>query len=149
MMDRGISKLSPLQYACIATLTAYTSGLSFLMHASRKGPDGLYFASTSVFLGESLKLVISLYMEHRRIGYEDSMIEAESEERLLDSPTIDEKDQEMQKSIHIGTWPKIRSEIFANDCWKMSIPAALYVCQNILQLFAITTITPGLYQAVT
>lgn len=157
--------LSLAQLTCLAALTTYTCGLSFLMHASRRNVNGQYLVTTSVFLAEVLKLVVSVAMEACSLASPRlplTTFDVGSEEKLLGSPTLEEKELEIGQR----DWPARSSAsgrhntagkrlahvahlVFARDCWKMALPAALYVCQNMLQLFAITTISPGTYQALT
>lgn len=41
------------------------------------------------------------------------------------------------------------NDVLAPDCWKLSVPAALYVAQNLLQMVAISSVSAVTYQAVT
>lgn len=149
-MQEASRRLSPLQYFYLSSLTAYTCGLSFLMHTSRKGNDGLYFVSTSVFMGEAMKLIICLFLERQSIDTRANDDGTGSEVNLLSDISSDNGDEEKQSNVfQHGPWQLVRNRVFSSDCWKLATPAVLYVCQNILQLYALTAITPGIYQAIT
>ena len=49
----------------------------------------------------------------------------------------------------VGIWVAFRrvcKEIFSNDCWKLSIPALLYVIQNSLQFVAVSNLPVATFQ---
>jgi UDP-galactose transporter len=58
------------------------------------------------------------------------------------SPSTDTS--KLEEDLH-----SLYKDVLAPDCWKLGVPAALYVAQNLLQMVAITTVSPVTYQAVT
>ena len=121
------------------------------MHASRRDKRAAYLVSTSVFLAESIKFAISIGMECKRVIGVHQYIQipdSDSSEKGLMSPTLEEKLEQENCSKH-STLRTVCKLVFSNDCWKLGIPALLYVIQNMLQLFAISNVSPATYQALT
>ncbi|KAH9449867.1 hypothetical protein H4Q26_006498 [Puccinia striiformis f. sp. tritici PST-130] len=98
----------PMKYLSLLALTLQNSLLTILLHYSRTGKN-LYSAPVAVLLSEILKTIISFSIAtiHHRTS------------------------SSISDSIKLNL-----SAIFSRDCWKLSIPAILYVIQNNLQFIA-------------
>ncbi|KAG9301882.1 hypothetical protein G9A89_004562 [Geosiphon pyriformis] len=109
----------PYKYLSLITLIVQNSTLVIVMHYSRvkSDKDHQYFTSTAVFLGELIKLIISVFFAIRT--------------QILDK----------------GSWSlsDLYYDIFSHDAWKLMIPAALYTVQNNLQYVAISLIDAGTF----
>ncbi|UZJ54572.1 hypothetical protein CBS101457_003892 [Exobasidium rhododendri] len=173
--SRLASAMTPKQYLLLSTLVLYTSGLSFLMHRSRQatpGGGGLYSVPTSIFLAELLKLAVSLGMSYSAIykslpvikNRYDVLEEGKMEENALkrhesdenkgqsDSTTDDVDDyrsRRSSRSVSLLALHSLWEEVLTKDCWKLGVPAALYVAQNNLQMASISAVSAVTYQAVT
>jgi len=96
-----------------------------VMHHSRNGPtdsEPRYLASTAVLVVETLKLVASLAFATRDI-YKTNRSYSTAD-----------------------TLRSLRSSIFAPDCWKLVLPAALYTLQNSLVYAAISNLDAITFQ---
>jgi solute carrier family 35 (UDP-sugar transporter), member A1/2/3 len=94
------------------------AALTIIMHTSRTTipPSRQYSAASAVFLNELLKGSISLAIAVGRV--------------------------EPRRS----PWRRIARDIFSPDCWKLSIPAILYVVQNNLQYVAASNLDAATFQ---
>jgi UDP-galactose transporter len=157
--------LKPSQYMYLTLLMMYTSGLSNLMHRSRRADPnieggGLYFVPTSIFIAELLKLLISIGMESLTIARQasislyspllrqSSMEEGEVEKQDdTDETAYLERSGLLRSFDHL--WRTIFTRMFYKGCWRLGVPAALYVAQNILQVLSLTAVSAVVYQALT
>ncbi|KND92536.1 UDP-N-acetylglucosamine transporter [Tolypocladium ophioglossoides CBS 100239] len=108
------------------TLTFQNSALILVMHYSRMMPpsgDHRYFTSTAVFLNEVIKLAVALTLAI----YETSKTLAPS----TPATTLFEQ---------------IYNAVFADDGWKLALPAAFYTLQNLLQYTALGELDPVHFQ---
>ncbi|KAF3926387.1 hypothetical protein AA313_de0203770 [Arthrobotrys entomopaga] len=96
------------------------------MHYSRimpAGPNGRYLTSTAVLMNEIVKfLVCSIVAFHEQTGQ--------------DGPHTD----------WLTTATTVYNAVFANDSWKLAIPAALYTLQNTLQYVAVSNLDAATFQ---
>ncbi|KAK3331793.1 nucleotide-sugar transporter-domain-containing protein [Cercophora scortea] len=95
------------------------------MHSSRNGPTGSqprYLASTAVLLVEVIKLLASLTLA--------------SNDMCKSNP--------MRSPAEIAAL--VYRSVFAPDCWKLVIPAALYTLQNSLVYVAISNLDAVTFQ---
>ncbi|CAJ0642438.1 1336_t:CDS:1 [Entrophospora sp. SA101] len=109
-----------LKYISLLTLCIQNSTLVIVMRYSRlvQDKDALYFTSTAVFLSELSKLIISVYMA-------------------------------IQNQIKTNGRFNLRelfNEVFAQDAWKLAIPAILYTIQNNLQYIAVSLLDAATFQ---
>lgn len=112
------------------------------MHYSRVStpPDKAYSAAVAVLLNELLKGSISLAIALARVdGYRHT--EYRPVGVYTGQPTF----------FHtIKLWPsrfrRLGKEVFSADCWKLSIPAILYVIQNNLQYVAASNLDIATFQ---
>jgi len=114
----------------LVTLAVQNAALAIIMHTSRTTipTSRQYSAASAVFINELLKGSISLVIAMYRL--ETNAFTPQSSKRLLSG----------------GIWRRISREIFSPDCWKLSIPAILYVFQNNLQYVAATNLDAATFQ---
>ncbi|KAI0748447.1 nucleotide-sugar transporter-domain-containing protein [Daedaleopsis nitida] len=119
----------PLKYVSLVTLAVQNAALSIVMHYSRVSTPASqsYSPATAVLLNELLKGSISFVVAFFRIAYASDV-------------------------AHLGMagWfyalRRVCQEVFSPDCWKLSIPALLYVVQNSLQFVAISNLPVATFQ---
>ncbi|KAF8844455.1 nucleotide-sugar transporter [Paxillus ammoniavirescens] len=133
----------PLKYISLVTLAVQNSLLTIIMHYSRVSipPSQSYSAPTAVLFNELLKGSISLVIAFTQID------RSASSSYTSDTP---------QLSLITGRFwnpakvllrvRRLGREVFSPDCWKLSIPAILYVIQNNLQYVAATNLEAATFQ---
>lgn len=109
-----------LKYVSLLTLCLQNSTLVIVMRYSRlnQDSDALYFTSTAVFLSELSKLIISIYMAIRN---------------------------QIKTKGHFDL-RELWNEVFAEDSWKLAVPAILYTIQNNLQYIAVSLLDAATFQ---
>ncbi|KAI0748108.1 nucleotide-sugar transporter-domain-containing protein [Daedaleopsis nitida] len=109
----------PLKYVSLVTLAVQNALLTLIMHYSRvsSAPQHTYSAASAVLLVELLKGFISLSIAFMRL-------DPNGTSGSLWSPR----------------------EVFRPDCWKLSVPAILYVIQNNLQFVAVSNLEAATFQ---
>jgi solute carrier family 35 (UDP-sugar transporter), member A1/2/3 len=114
------------------TLAVQNATLSIVMHHSRVStpPHLSYSPASAVLLSEILKGSISFCVVIQKI-----MAKSASE-----APWT-KRDQPWSSPLQT-----LLSEILSPDCWKLSIPAILYVVQNSLQFVAISNLPVASFQ---
>ncbi|KAF7969895.1 hypothetical protein HWV62_25627 [Athelia sp. TMB] len=107
------------------------------MHYSRvsTSPSRAYSAATAVLLNELLKGSISLVIAFSRI---DRAVGAS--ENSFDPPSP------WSPRVFLARSRALAKELFSRDCWKLSIPAILYVIQNNLQFVAAGNLDAATFQ---
>ncbi|KAG9318667.1 nucleotide-sugar transporter [Chiua virens] len=123
----------PLKYISLVTLAVQNSLLTIIMHYSRVyiPPSQSYSAPAAVLLNELLKGSISLAIAFIQIGPYTS-----------DAPQLGPTAGRFwTPSKILLRIRRLGREVFSPDCWKLSIPAILYVIQNNLhyQMKILTT----------
>ncbi|KAI8989822.1 nucleotide-sugar transporter-domain-containing protein [Trametes punicea] len=119
----------PLKYVSLVTLAVQNAALSIVMHQSRVSAPAAqsYSPATAVLLNELLKGTISFVIAFIRVAY------------ASDAP-----------GLGFAGWffalRRVCQEVFSQDCWKLSIPALLYVVQNSLQFVAISNLPVATFQ---
>ncbi|KAI0034055.1 nucleotide-sugar transporter-domain-containing protein, partial [Vararia minispora EC-137] len=110
----------PLKYVSLVTLAVQNAALSIVMHYSRVStpPSLAYSPATAVLLNEILKGLISFFVALYRIS----------------------------RTNVPDPFSQLLRDIFSRDCWKLSIPALLYVVQNSLQFVAISNLPVATFQ---
>ncbi|KAJ7235434.1 nucleotide-sugar transporter-domain-containing protein [Mycena haematopus] len=118
----------PLKYLSLVTLAVQNSALTLIMHYSRVStpPSHAYSPATAVLMNEILKGSISLLIAFWRI----------------DAPS---PDGEVFGAL-VGRVKRLIGDVFSQDCWKLSIPAILYVVQNNLQFVAVSNLQAATFQ---
>ncbi|KAG7447901.1 nucleotide-sugar transporter [Guyanagaster necrorhizus] len=135
----------PLKYISLVTLAVQNSALTIIMHYSRVStpPSQVYSAATAVLMNEILKGVISLIFAFSRIDASSPLSipvpfnPEPPKPRFLRSCT---------PSLLLVRVKKLCAELFSPDCWKLSIPAILYVIQNNLQYVAASNLEAATFQ---
>ncbi|KAJ8586085.1 nucleotide-sugar transporter [Rhizopogon salebrosus TDB-379] len=134
---RGI----PLKYISLVTLAVQNSLLTIIMHYSRVSipPSQSYSAPTAVLLNELLKGSISLVIAFARIN-RSTPYTSDSPQLPLTASRFWHPTKILLRIRRLGR------EVFSPDCWKLSIPAILYVIQNNLQYVAATNLEAATFQ---
>ncbi|KAI5451511.1 hypothetical protein NCC49_001814 [Naganishia albida] len=153
-----------LKWVSLLTLALQNALLSILMHYSRiSSSSKQYSASSAVLMNELLKGSVSILVAIRRVDAEMTADEAHAR-----SPTRVTNKVERFSSVdlpkqHLASpstpvshslapylkpnrWRRLGHEIFSPDCWKLSIPAILYVVQNNLQYVAASNLDVATFQ---
>ncbi|KAI0362552.1 hypothetical protein OH77DRAFT_1442279 [Trametes cingulata] len=119
----------PLKYVSLVTLAVQNAALSIVMHQSRVSAPAAqaYSPATAVLLNEMLKGSISFVIAFLRVAYASDA-----------------------SGLGFAGWffalRRVCQEVFSPDCWKLSIPALLYVVQNSLQFVAISNLPVATFQ---
>ncbi|KAI0647036.1 nucleotide-sugar transporter-domain-containing protein [Trametes meyenii] len=123
----------PLKYVSLVTLAVQNAFLTLIMHYSRvsTAPSQTYSAASAVLLTELLKGFISLSVAFARLDYCSPTGAAGS----LWNPRV-----------LFYRFRRLGKEVFRPDCWKLSIPAILYVIQNNLQFVAVSNLEAATFQ---
>ncbi|KAJ3788653.1 nucleotide-sugar transporter-domain-containing protein [Lentinula aff. detonsa] len=129
----------PLKYISLVTLAVQNAALSIVMHHSRVStpPSLAYSPASAVLLNELLKGSISF------------VIALANTREVADIPWRRMSLWQIIRSLpYPGSTPfwNLCGEIFSPDCWKLSIPAILYVVQNSLQFVAISNLPVASFQ---
>ncbi|KAF8321707.1 hypothetical protein DL93DRAFT_2072531 [Clavulina sp. PMI_390] len=121
------------------------------MHYSRVSvaPSEEYSAASAVLMTELMKCSISFFV---------ALSQMEDGPGVLDPSTPASKSRKRSSSFattpassfNLALWMRkasiLRKEIFSADCWKLSIPAILYVIQNNLQFVAASNLDVATFQ---
>lgn len=139
IISEGVAQPSvfglPLKYVSLVTLAVQNAVLSLVMHYSRVStvPSETYSAATAVLMVELLKGAISLTIAYLRI---------ESATTPYNLPP----NAPASRLNPFSRFRKLGREVFKSDCWKLSIPAILYVIQNNLQYIAAENLDAATFQ---
>lgn len=119
----------------LVTLAVQNASLSIVMHYSRVSipPALAYSPATAVLMNELLKGTISLVI-------------ALSRSPVLQQPPLTRRKYINTPLLWWTAFGDLCAEIFSPDCWKLSIPAILYVIQNSLQFVAISNLPVASFQ---
>ncbi|KAF8891385.1 nucleotide-sugar transporter-domain-containing protein [Infundibulicybe gibba] len=129
----------PLKYVSLVTLAVQNAALSIVMHYSRVStpPSLSYSPASAVLLNELLKGSISFIIALARVP---EVAEVPWNRKSLWGIICS-----LPYPWTAPFW-YLCSEIFSPDCWKLSIPAILYVVQNSLQFVAISNLPVASFQ---
>ncbi|KAH9946125.1 nucleotide-sugar transporter-domain-containing protein [Epithele typhae] len=124
----------PLKYVSLVTLAVQNALLALIMHYSRvsTAPQHTYSAASAVLLTELLKGFISLTVAFVRLDY--------------CSPAGVSTGSVWNPRVLFYRFRRLGKEVFRPDCWKLSIPAILYVIQNNLQFVAVSNLDAATFQ---
>lgn len=119
----------------LVTLAVQNAALAIVMHYSRIStpPELSYSPASAVLLNEILKGAISFIMALYNTATSSS-----------DFPRYTSPQSPLKKLSNV--FSSVCSDIFSPDCWKLSIPAILYVVQNSLQFVAISNLPVATFQ---
>ncbi|KAF8517516.1 nucleotide-sugar transporter-domain-containing protein, partial [Hysterangium stoloniferum] len=129
----------PLKYVSLITLAVQNAALTIIMHHSRVStpPSRAYSAASAVLLNELLKGFISLAIAASRIEIPHLQPARKASTYLLNGTA---PFPPVTSYYNIDMWlfrfRRVGREVFSDDCWKLAIPAILYVVQNNLQYVA-------------
>ncbi|GAA5957653.1 hypothetical protein JCM3765_001468 [Sporobolomyces pararoseus] len=146
----------PLSLISLVTLTVQNSALTIVLHYSRISvpKDKMYSAASAVLLNELLKGAISLSIAFRNAVHANPSTAGPGGDYVA-LPSKDELEDGRKTINGDNVWNSTRmqlagrrlfGEIFSNDCWKLSIPACLYVIQNNLQFVAASNLDVPTFQ---
>lgn len=149
----------PLKHVSLAVLTIQNTALGVVMHHSRvSAPIGkAYFFPTAVLLTELLKCVISFVIAALSISTSSDSLplpssgshKSSASKRKYSTAEHDalqplRSDADPTGLTH-SKLKRVLDEVAAEDYWKLSIPAFLYVLQNNLQYVAVSNLEPPVF----
>jgi UDP-sugar transporter A1/2/3 len=141
--DQGPPKLFgiELKWISLITLALQNAFLTIIMHYSRvaTAPNKTYSAAAAVLLNELLKGAISTLVALKRIDNDMSAqgMQKESRTRPVQAGFT------MFKASRLGA---LRRSVLSPDCYKLAVPAILYVIQNNLQYVAASNLDVATFQ---
>ncbi|GJJ12338.1 hypothetical protein Clacol_006579 [Clathrus columnatus] len=127
-----------LKYVSLIILAVQNATLTIIMHHSRVStpPSRVYSAASAVLLNELLKgfisLAIAVYNIDRTLP--NTCRKTPMNYLLSSSPPSFNVSYTIDKWLY--RFKRVGREVFSDDCWKLAIPAILYVIQNNLQYVA-------------
>ncbi|KXN81714.1 UDP-galactose transporter [Leucoagaricus sp. SymC.cos] len=130
----------PLKYLSLITLAVQNAALAIVMHYSRIStpPERSYSPASAVLLNEILKGSISFIMAlYNTFSSSDFPRYA---------PLTHPHHTRSPLKKLLSSLSFVCGDIFSPDCWKLSIPAILYVVQNSLQFVAISNLPVATFQ---
>ena len=141
----------------LITLAVQNASLSIVMHYSRVSvsPSEKYSAASAVLMVELLKGSISFAIALSRVddtpGILDNAVpQSKSRKRSTSFPPSRPLVPAWIPTFDYALWrrrvSRLRREIISSDCWKLSIPAVLYVIQNNLQFVAASNLDVATFQ---
>ncbi|WVQ73939.1 hypothetical protein IAR50_003520 [Cryptococcus sp. DSM 104548] len=136
-----------LKWISLITLALQNALLTIIMHYSRitASPNRTYSAAAAVLANELLKGTISLFIALKRIDKDMTTSPppalysekgGEDDNRLIKLPSL----------LHASRLRTLSAAIFSPDCYKLSVPAILYVIQNNLQYVAASNLDVATFQ---
>ncbi|KAF5347953.1 hypothetical protein D9756_010189 [Leucocoprinus leucothites] len=134
----------PLKYLSLVTLAVQNAALAIVMHYSRiiTPPHLSYSPASAVLLNEILKGSISFFMALHNTFSSSSDY---STSRYAPLSQGGGGGPHPLKKL-LSSFTCVCGDIFSPDCWKLSIPAILYVVQNSLQFVAISNLPVATFQ---
>lgn len=128
-----------------------------MMHYSRvsTAPSETYSAAAAVLLNELLKGSISMFIALMRIEPDDRRRSSVTAPPVDGGPeyTLLTKSKRVVAAASprsvgrlVNRFRRLGREVFSSDCWKLSIPAILYVIQNNLQFVAASNLDVATFQ---
>ncbi|KAI0064542.1 hypothetical protein BV25DRAFT_1989825 [Artomyces pyxidatus] len=135
----------PLKYISLVTLAVQNAALTLLMHYSRVStpPSRAYSAASAVLATELLKGLISLVIAFTRVEDHSPQYTLALPSPLPQSHCATSA---LNPRVFLARCRILGKEVFRQDCWKLSIPAILYVIQNNLQFVAASNLEAATFQ---
>ncbi|WRT66564.1 uncharacterized protein IL334_003523 [Kwoniella shivajii] len=139
-----------LKWISLITLALQNAFLTIIMHYSRitTAPGKTYSAATAVLLNELLKGTISVFIALKRIDTNMT----NSPPPPVYSEKMNSKNSDRRSSskaftmFHPSRITTLTKAVFSPDCYKLSVPAILYVIQNNLQYVAASNLDVATFQ---
>lgn len=139
----------PIDTLSLITLALQNAFLTIIMHYSRisASPNKSYSAAAAVLLNELFKGSISIVIALKRI---DTDMHNASQQQYPSEK--DSKDSERRPTgswlslFHPSRLQSLSTSVFSPDCYKLSVPAILYVIQNNLQYVAASNLDVATFQ---
>jgi UDP-sugar transporter A1/2/3 len=121
----------------LVTLSLQNAFLAIIMHYSRisTAPSQTYSAAAAVLMNEMLKCAISSLIALKRI-----------DNSLWEHQRLSDGHKRGFTMFHKSRLAALRRNIFSSDCYKLAMPAILYVVQNNLQYVAISNLDVATFQ---
>ncbi|KAK8864599.1 hypothetical protein IAR55_001849 [Kwoniella newhampshirensis] len=139
-----------LKWISLITLALQNAFLTIIMHYSRisTSPNKTYSAASAVLLNELLKGSISVVIALKRI---DNEMSSSSPPPVYyeknDSKISDRRSAyKLPSLLHSTRLSALSKALFSPDCYKLSVPAILYVIQNNLQYVAASNLDVATFQ---
>ncbi|KAF9557156.1 hypothetical protein CPC08DRAFT_725287 [Agrocybe pediades] len=139
----------PLKYVSLVTLAVQNAALSIVMHYSRVStpPSLSYSPASAVLLNEILKGSISFIVALSRSPLLNQPQQQQYPLTRRGGKSISSTSAvATSRYVYLQAFTHLCQEIFSPDCWKLSIPAILYVIQNSLQFVAISNLPVASFQ---
>ncbi|KAK1924098.1 hypothetical protein DB88DRAFT_489076 [Papiliotrema laurentii] len=135
-----------LKWISLITLALQNAFLTIIMHYSRitTAPNKTYSAAAAVLLNELLKGSVSVIIALKRIDVEmkDTATQNEKDPRSLNRAAPSRLPPYLQAS----RIQNLSRQVLSPDCYKLAVPAILYVIQNNLQYVAATNLDVATFQ---
>ncbi|OCF32937.1 solute carrier family 35 (UDP-sugar transporter), member A1/2/3 [Kwoniella heveanensis CBS 569] len=139
-----------LKWISLMTLALQNAFLTIIMHYSRIAtpPGKTYSAATAVLLNELLKGFISVVIALKRIdtNMNNSPAPPVYSEKNLDKDLERRPNAGFASILHSTRIRALGKAVFSPDCYKLSVPAILYVIQNNLQYVAASNLDVATFQ---
>ncbi|WWD03332.1 hypothetical protein V865_001384 [Kwoniella europaea PYCC6329] len=144
-----------LKWISLITLALQNAFLTIIMHYSRisTAPGKTYSAATAVLLNELLKGSISIIIALKRIDTNMSKSPIQPPAVYSEKSNAKDSDRRFPSSsssafslIHPTRLTALSKAVFSPDCYKLSVPAILYVIQNNLQYVAASNLDVATFQ---
>ena len=116
------------------------------MHYSRisTAPNKTYSAAAAVLLNELLKGAVSIVIALKKI---DVDMAASGVPASRDSQTFSRAVfSRLPSYLHLSRIQNLSAQVFSSDCYKLAVPAILYVIQNNLQYVAASNLDVATFQ---
>lgn len=133
----------------LVTLALQNAFLTIIMHYSRisSSPNRTYSAATAVLLNELLKGSVSVLIALRKIDADLASSSAPPVFSEKDSkPRSPQRSSFLPPILHPSRLRVLSRAIFSPDCYKLAVPAILYVVQNNLQYVAASNLDVATFQ---
>jgi len=130
----------------LLTLALQNAFLTIIMHYSRIStvPDKTYSASAAVLLNELLKGSVSVIIALKKIDVDMDISAAYT---ARDPKSLNRAAASRLPSyLHLSRLQNLTTQVFSSDCYKLAVPAILYVIQNNLQYVAASNLDVATFQ---
>lgn len=151
LVSLSIRYPSPTPDFSLITLALQNAFLTIIMHYSRitTAPTKTYSAATAVLLNELLKGSISVLIALKRIDTDMRSNPPPAVYSEKDSKSPDRRqarNSAIPTVFHSTRLRCLAKSVFSPDCYKLAIPAILYVIQNNLQYVAASNLDVATFQ---